>query len=377
MYAFVNALSPDDLEAIAAQTYLEMLESGFTAVAEFHYLHHTPTGSPYDNPAELSERVLAAARQTGIALTLLPSLYVHGGFDQPATSEQRRFLHTPDAFLKLLDTLQSPTTNHQQPRIGIAPHSLRAVAFDELRFVVTEAHRIDSEIPVHIHVAEQRREVDESIAALGQRPAEALLSQLPVDRRWTLIHATHHTESERAEIVRRNPVVGLCPTTEASLGDGLFPLAAYDRLGGAWGIGTDANLVSGVAEELRMLEYGQRLFHQRRDILADPADPIRGDPGHLLFTKALAGGARALAQPIGAIESGRRADLVVLDPSHSSLAGHSPATILDAWIFTGDSSLVRDVMVAGHWVIQDRHHAPGSRHSGTLPATMTALAARL
>src|SRR6478735_3692731 len=236
MYAFVNRLSPDDFEALSAQAYLEMRQSGFTSVAEFHYVHNDPDGNSYADPAELSVRVRAAAMQTGIGLTLLPSLYQQGGIAKPPFPEQRRFLLDSDAFMALIEKLKRDETGDSRFRVGIAPHSLRAVNGDDLQRVVSDATSLNLTMPIHIHVAEQQREVEELLATLGARPIEWLLANFPVDTRWTLIHATHCTPDERQAMAQRGLTVGLCPTTEANLGDGFFPLPGYDRVGGCWGV---------------------------------------------------------------------------------------------------------------------------------------------
>jgi formimidoylglutamate deiminase len=358
MYAFLNRLSPDDLEAIAEQTYIEMLKAGFTSVGEFHYLHHDPAGQPYANPAELSERIIAAAEGTGIALTLLPVFYAHGGIGQPPDEGQRRFIHHDvGRFLALIEPLQRVTAEQPLVRIGIAPHSVRAVAGDELAGLVAGADEIDPAMPIHIHVAEQLKEVDECLARLGARPVAWLLDHVDVNARWTLIHATHVTSEERRAIAASGATVGLCPLTEANLGDGVFPLVEYQRDGGRWGIGTDSNTAISLVDELRTLDYSQRLAHHHRHPLVTPGSPLTERPGRRLFDLAVSGGTAATAQPAGAIAPGRRADLVELDPDAAALAGQTPETVLDGWLFASTSHVVRNVMVAGTWVIRDGHHA--------------------
>ena len=357
MYEFVAGLLPDHLQAIAAQAYLEMLKAGFTTVGEFHYLHHDRDGHCYDNPAELADRILAAADETGIGLTLLPTLYTHGGIGRPPAAAHRRFVHEDvEDYLRLVERVS--TRRHDRPllRVGVAPHSLRAVSSENLRRLTAAMADLDPGGPIHIHVAEQPAEVEECLAGLGARPAEWLLDNLPVDARWTFVHATHCRDAERRAMVRRGVVVGLCPLTEADLGDGVFPLREYHRGGGAWGIGTDSNIAIGAAEELRMLEYVQRLRRRRRDVLVTPGDETTEHPGRLLYDLALAGGARSVSQPVGAIRPGKRADLVELDPDDIPLLGHTPRTVLDGWVFSGGASAVRNVMVAGTWVVRDRHH---------------------
>ncbi len=357
MYAFVAALGPDQLQAIAAQAYLEMLRAGFTAVGEFHYLHHDRDGRPYANPAELSGRIAAAADEVGIALTLLPALYTQGGIGKPPADAQRRFVHVDlDAFLRLVERLLVGATDNPLRRVGVAPHSLRAVSPEQLAHLTAAMAEVAPAAPIHIHVAEQVGEVEECLAGLGARPIEWLLANAPVGPRWTLIHATHCTVAERRGIAASGATVGLCPITEANLGDGLFPLPGYHRDGGAWGIGTDSNVAIGLAEELRTLEYGQRLHHRRRNVLVTAGSATTEHPGRLLFDLAVSGGARAIDQPMGTIRPGMRADLVELDPEAAPLTGHEPRTVLDGWVFGAGGGVVRNVMVAGTWVVRDGHH---------------------
>ena len=267
MYGFVGRLSPDHVEAIAAQLYVEMLKSGYTAVGEFHYLHHGPDGSPYDDACEMSHRVIAAAKAAGIGITHLPVLYAHGGFgDAAASPGQRRFLHGAEDFMALVDDLIARYHHDPEVRIGIAPHSLRAVSPELLSQTVAALDARDGAAPIHIHIAEQQLEVDDCIAWSGARPVQWLLDPAAVSRRWCLIHATHMTGEETLALARSGAVAGLCPTTEANLGDGLFPLFAYLAAGGALGVGSDSHISVSPTEELRWLEYGQRLAGERRNI---------------------------------------------------------------------------------------------------------------
>ena len=279
MYRVALAVTPGQLEDIATQLYLEMLAAGYTAVCEFHYLHHDPDGRPYAERAELALRLAAAARRAGIGLTLLPVLYRHGGFGPaPARAEQRRFIDDVEGLLRTVERLRAA-----QVRTGVAPHSLRAVAPPELATLLAGLEAIDPSAPVHLHVAEQRREVDECLAWSGARPVQWLLDHAPVDERWCLVHATHLDAAESAGISASGAVVGLCPTTEANLGDGLFDAP---RFSGPWGIGSDSHASVDPAEELRLLEYGQRLARGERNVLASPAQPQVADA---LWLAAVAG----------------------------------------------------------------------------------------
>jgi len=373
MYGFVRTITPQALEAIAAQLYVEMLCAGYTAVAEFHYLHHDPNGAPYADRAELSRRVIAAARRAGIGITHLPVLYAHGGFGaKPPTEGQRRFVNDGAGFLRLTETLARDHRGDPDVRVGIAPHSLRAVTPDLLGQVIAGFEAIDPAAPIHIHIAEQVREVEECLAWSGERPVAWLLGQHAVGPRWCLVHATHMTEAETRALGASGAVAGLCPTTEANLGDGLFPLAAYLDAGGALGIGSDSHVSVSPVEELRWLEYGQRLALRRRNVAASAAVP---NVGARLYRLALAGGARACARPIGAIAPGHRADLVVLDADHPLLAGRGGDTLLDAYVFAGNDRVVRDVMVGGVWRVRNGRHVRAEETRAAYRAAIAALAA--
>lgn len=352
MYRFLGRLSPDDVEAIAALAYLEMLERGFTAVGEFHYLHHDPDGRPYEDTAELAGRIVAAAEATGIGLTLLASFYAQGGFGgAPPTAGQRRFITGPDGFERLLAGTREHARQAPGTKVGIGPHSLRAVTPEALRRVVALA----PEGPIHIHVAEQVGEVEACLAWSGRRPVEWLLDETAVDGRWCLIHATHMTSRETARLAASGAVAGLCPLTESSLGDGVFDGPRFLEGGGAFGVGTDSNIDIDAAGELRQLEYAQRLGRLGRNLMTTREGE---STGARLLAEALRGGAKALAQPMGAIAPGLRADIVVLDAEHPALAAASPATWLDAWIFSGGRDLVTSVVAGGRLVVSGgRHYA--------------------
>lgn len=354
MYRFLARLTPDDVEAIAAQLYVEMVKAGYTAVGEFHYLHHDRDGRPYADRAELARRIVAAARTAGIGLTLLPSLYAAGGFGGALpTQGQRRFVADADDILALIQTLASEHAQDPQVRLGAAPHSLRAVPPGALRQLIDGLEAIDAAAPIHIHAAEQTKEVEECVAWSNARPVEWLLANCAVGERWCVVHATHMAASEVNALAASGAAAGLCPTTEGNLGDGLFALPAYLAANGRFAIGSDSHVSVSPIEELRWLEYGQRLSARRRNVIAAKGQ----SSGALLYRSALAGGAQAMARPIGAIAPGRRADIVVLDADHPSLGGRSGDGVLDAYVFSGNVSPVRSVMVGGNWVVRDGRHA--------------------
>ncbi len=352
MYAFLQALSPGDVEAIAAQLYVEMLRHGFTAVTEFHYLRNDPRGRPYDDPVETGKRLLAAAEAVGMGITLLPALYRAGGFGgEPAADGQRRFTASPEEILgdvAVLGALAGPSA-----RVGLALHSLRAVGPADLAVAVEALRSFDPEAPIHIHVAEQEREVEECLAWSGARPVAWLLDHAPVDERWCLVHTTHVVAEELRGVADSGAVVGLCPTTEANLGDGVFPFAEYAEAEGRWGVGTDSHVSVSPAAELRLLEYGQRLTRRARNVAAGPHER---STGRTLLEEACRGGAAACGRPVGALARGFRADLVVLNPDHAALVGRSGDEVIDSWLFSGEDTPVRDVMVGGRWVVRDGRH---------------------
>jgi formimidoylglutamate deiminase len=355
MYRFVSKLTPDHVEAIATQLYIEMVKQGYTAVGEFHYLHHGPDGTPYDEISEMSGRVIAAARQAGIAITHLPVLYGFGGFGGvPVADAQKRFHNEPEAVLRIVENLRRQYGSDLNVRIGLAPHSLRAVTASTLSETVDGLHGDDSSAPVHIHVAEQVKEVTDCLSWSGRRPVGWLFDHIEPDQRWCLIHATHLSSEERQRIVESGAVAGLCPTTEANLGDGLFPFDGFERAGGHFAIGSDSHVSISPVEELRWLEYGQRLLTRRRNVAASPSQP---SVGGTLWRAAAKGGAQAIARKTGVLAPGMQADLIVLDGDHINLADRRGDDILDGLIFSGNDRVVRDVMVGGKWRVVDGHHA--------------------
>lgn len=347
MYRFVDRLTPDDLHAIAALAQVEMLESGFTRVGEFHYLHHAADGSPYDKPARMAEAIAAACEETGIALTLLPVFYAHAGFGGlSASNGQRRFLSTLEDYAALHEDSRRAVAPLPDATVGVAPHSLRAVTPEELAAVTAL-----TDSPVHIHAAEQVREVEECVAWSGARPIEWLLDNAAVDERWCVVHATHMTSAETEALARSGAVVGLCPITEANLGDGIFPAYEYLAAGGRFGIGSDSNVRIDATEELRLVEYGQRLQRRERNVLA-----AGGATGAMLYTSAVRGGAQALGVPAGLV-IGAPADFVTLDLDHPSLVGRSGDFLIDSLVFAAGSAAIASVWLRGSPVVRaGRHH---------------------
>jgi len=351
MYRLVGKISPDQLGVIARQLYIEMLKAGYTSVAEFHYVHHDIDGAPYANPAELALRISQAASDAGIGLTLLPVLYSHSGFGGQAPNDgQRRFINSTENYLKLQSRLQPILAGQPSQALGLCFHSLRAVTPGQIHDVLAAS---DRDCPVHIHIAEQQKEVDDCLSWSGARPLQWLYENAEVDQRWCLVHATHASPQEVSLMAKSRAIAGLCLTTEANLGDGIFPAVDFLAQGGRMGIGSDSHVSLSVVEELRWLEYGQRLRDQRRNRLYRTDQPM---VGRTLFDAALQGGAQALGQPIGTFEVGKRADWLVLDGNDPYLATASGDGILNRWLFAGGDRQVRDVMVGGKWVVRNGRH---------------------
>lgn len=350
MYRFLDHLTPDDIEAITGFVQMEMLEAGYGASVEFHYLHHQADGTPYDNKAELAERIMAAAQASGMGLTLLPVLYEQGGCDGRALGAgQVRFGNTLGAFSDLvLDVQKGLSRLPKNTHIGVAPHSLRAVSRESLEAVTS----LVPDGPIHIHLAEQVGEVEEVLQSYGQRPTEWLYDHHAVDARWCLIHATQMQPHETLMMAASGAVAGLCPVTEANLGDGIFDGVRYIKDGGNFGIGSDSNIRISLSEELRALEYSQRLQHLGRAVLATETQST----GRVLFEGAAKGGALAAGRNSGTIEAGKLADLMALNADHIDLLGKQKDMILDSYIFAGDDRMVTDVWSAG------RHMVSGGRH---------------
>ncbi|QPF87330.1 formimidoylglutamate deiminase [Bradyrhizobium genosp. L] len=368
MYRFVTRMTPEDVEAITAQAYVEMLEAGFTRVGEFHYIHHTAAGAPYADIAELAGRVVAAAQASGIGLTLLPVFYAHAGFGGRAPDDgQRRFVNDVDRFAQLMEASRRVVAGCDGGLVGVAPHSLRAVTPEELTAILPLAQGS----PIHIHVAEQTREVEDCLAWSGQRPVQWLLDHAAVDRRWCLVHATHMTDDEGRAMAATGAVAGLCPVTEANLGDGTFNAPVFCGAGGRFGVGTDSNVLIAAADELRQLEYSQRLALRARNVMTSARSP---STGRALFDAALAGGAQALGVA-GGLAAGVAADIVSLDADSPAQAGRSDDAVLDGWIFASARSAVDCVWTSGRKVVTNGRHHHGESVAADFRRTLQGLLA--
>lgn len=364
MYRFLAHLTPDDVEAIATLAYAEMLEAGFTRVGEFHYLHHDPDGTPYANRAEMATRIAAAAQATGINLTLLPCFYAHGEIGgAPPVAGQRRFINELDGFAALVEGSRRAIAGLPGAGLGLAPHSLRAATIEEIRAVTAMARPGE---PLHIHAAEQVKEVEAALRILGLPPIAALLDAGLVDARWCLIHATHGTDAELARVAAAGAVVGLCPVTESNLGDGIFPATAYRAAGGHFGVGTDSNVLISAPAELRTLEYSQRLALHTRNALA----PRGGSTGRALWQGAMEGGARALAAGPAGIAPGALADLVLLDPDHPAFAARTDDRHLDSLVFAARDGAISEVWVRGRRVVEAGIHPARAAAERRVAATL-------
>jgi formimidoylglutamate deiminase len=376
MYRFAATLSPEDVHAIARQLYVEMLEAGYTSVCEFHYLHHDVDGRPYARPAAMAEAIIAAANEVGIRLTLLPVLYQRGGFDGRAlTAQQQRFGHSSDAFIRLVDDLRRAASVAAEPgvtstlRIGVAFHSLRAVALPAMHEVLGGLD--EPGLPIHLHIAEQQAEVADCLASHGRRPVRLLLDELPVDARWTLVHATHLDAAEVRGIAASGATVAICPTTEANLGDGLFPLRAFLAAGGRYGIGSDSHISVSPVEDLRWLEYGQRLAQQKRSrALLGP-----GSNAEAMLRTVAASAAASTGQPLGATGDASPTDWLVLDAEAPAMAAATRDDVLDRFVFSGNRPLVRDVYVGGRRVVAEGRHPLRERAAADYAATLRRLLA--
>ncbi len=367
MYRFLDHLTPDDVESIAALVQMEMLEAGYATNVEFHYLHHRQGGAHYANIAEMSERIAAAASRTGIGLTLLPVHYQFGGIDGRALGPgQQRFGTNPDEFARLFEGAEAAVAKlGPDSGVGVAPHSLRAVSKEGLALVTN----LRPGRPVHLHLAEQIPEVEEILAGYGQRPTEWLLDNAAVDRNWTLIHATQMTDDETIRLAKTGAVAGLCPITESSLGDGIFNGTVWQEAGGRWGYGSDSNIRISLVEELRTLEYSLRLRDRGRAVLATR----NRTTGRVLYDAGLDGGATAAGRETGAIRAGLWADLVGVSLQNEVMVGRKDDTLLDSFVFAGNDGLIKDVWSAGRHQVRNGKHLDRDRIVSDYLACITRL----
>ena len=354
MYKFIDQLTSENAKTIATQLYIEMLKMGYTRVAEFHYLHHEINGDNHTELAEMAKAIFNASQQSGIGLTLLPVLYRFSGFGPLAANDgQKRFTNSVEQFNQLVSDCFALSAGYKNTNVGIAPHSLRAVDKTSLEQAVKHVRNLDNKAPIHIHIAEQQKEVDDCIAHYGQRPVEWLLNNVELDEQWCLIHATHINEQERKGIVASKAIAGICPTTEANLGDGIFPTTEFLAEKGTLAIGSDSHISVNPVEELRWLEYAQRLIKQQRAILATENE---ASVGRNLWQQAALGGAQSTNSNTGELAIGKQADLLVLNSAKVALFAHSDEHLLDSLIFASQQNMVNDVMVNGQWVIKAGSH---------------------
>lgn len=369
MYRFLALLAPEDMEALAAHVYVEMLKAGYTSVGEFHYIHHDTNGKPYADPAAMSRHMVRAALETGIAITHMPVLYAHGGFgEKPPAEGQKRFISDVAGVMHIVENIYGEFAAIPQVTVGFAHHSLRAVSPAMLHEGTAAIRRLIPDAPIHIHAAEQMAEVEGCIEWSGKRPVEWLLENGQVDDKWCFIHCTHMTPAETQALAASGVVAGLCPTTEANLGDGIFPLVDYFHAGGAFAIGSDSHISVNMVEELRWLEYVQRLLRRERTIISDAELP---SVGAMLYERATQGGARALGRKCGRIDIGHRADFIVLDPDMGVMTGKLRDHILDTAIFAASRNPVKDVMAGGRWVVQNGHHKREEQYRARFRAVLS------
>lgn len=392
MYQFLAQLTDVDAKNIAKQLYIEMLKMGYTRVAEFHYLHHDIDGSTYDtntavgstskaisskgssaNLATMAQAIFTAAKESGIGLTLLPVLYQHGGFgEQEPNDGQKRFINSTEQFNQLVSDCFALSEQYSNTNVGIAPHSLRAVDKASLISAVTHVRSLDKQAPIHIHISEQQKEVDDCLQHYGKRPVQWLLDNIELDKFWCLIHATHIDEAERKGIIAKQAIAGICPTTEANLGDGIFPTTEFLAEQGTIAIGSDSHISVNPIEELRWLEYAQRLIKQQRAILASDE---QASVGQNLWQQAAQGGAQSTNSNTGSLAIGKQADLLVLDSDKTKLYANANQHLLDSMIFASQQNPVADVMVNGVWQIIAQQHVEQEQASDNFAKLLVRLSA--
>ena len=373
MYKFLGQLNAKDVQVIASQLYIEMLKTGYTRVAEFHYLHHEIDGKNHENLAAMAKAIFDAAKDSGIGLTLLPVLYRFSGFGpEVATDGQKRFINSVEQFNDLVSECFNLAKKQDNCNVGIAPHSLRAVDKSSLLAAVEHVRMLDAQAPIHIHIAEQQKEVEDCLTHYGQRPVQWLLNNAELDKNWCLIHATHIDEQERQGIIASKAIAGICPTTEANLGDGIFPTDEFLLENGTFAIGSDSHISVNPIEELRWLEYAQRLSKQKRALLANNEQK---SVGLNLWQKAAAGGAQSTNSNTGALAINKQADLLVLDDSQLRLFAHDDKHLLDSIIFASQRNPILDVMVNGQWVIRETEHVLGQESAERFAKVLAKLSA--
>jgi formimidoylglutamate deiminase len=355
MYKFLSQLTTDNAEVIARQLYIEMLKMGYTRVAEFHYLHHQIDGKAHAPLAAMAEAIFKASKSAGIGLTMLPVLYRFSGFGALVPNDgQKRFINTVEQFNQLVSDCFLLSERFENTNVGIAPHSLRAVDKTSLQQAVDHVRGLDPYAPIHIHIAEQQKEVDDCLAHFNKRPVQWLLDNMTLDAQWCLIHATHINEQERKGIIASQAIAGICPTTEANLGDGIFPTTEFLLENGTFAIGSDSHISVNPIEELRWLEYAQRLIKQQRAILVSNE---QASVGANLWQKAALGGAQSTHSNTGELALGKQADLLVLSADKTKLFAHNNQHLLDSMIFASQQNPISDVMVNGQWVVKEGVHA--------------------
>lgn len=373
MYKFLQQLNAEDAQVIATQLYIEMLKMGYTRVAEFHYLHHDIDGKNHQSLSAMAQAIFKAAQQSGIGITLLPVLYRFSGFGaQPSSDGQKRFINSSEQFNTLVSECFELAKEQDNANVGIAPHSLRAVDKNSLMTAVEHVRSLDEHAPIHIHIAEQQKEVEDCLAHYGQRPVQWLLENAPLDEQWCLIHATHIDDQERKGIIKANAIAGICPTTEANLGDGIFPTDEFLQENGTFAIGSDSHISVNPIEELRWLEYAQRLAKQQRALLATSEQK---SVGHNLWQRAAKGGAQSTNTEAGELAIGKQADLLVLDDSQMRLFAHEQQHLLDSLIFASQKNPIRDVMVYGQWQIKAGEHQLAETSANNFAALLSRLSA--
>ncbi|MFT5709029.1 MAG: formimidoylglutamate deiminase [Oceanospirillaceae bacterium] len=367
MYKMVQKLTPEDVCIIAKQLYIDMLKVGYTQVAEFHYLHHQADGSQYSQLNEMAMQITQAANAAGIGLTLLPVLYSHSGFGgQAPMAGQGRFVNSTEQYLTLHKSCEAMLADNPLHQLGVCFHSLRAVTQQQIEEVLDQTAK---DIPIHIHISEQQKEVNDCITWSKQRPVQWLANEIGLNERWCLIHATHLDDEELQAIASNQVVAGLCPTTEANLGDGIFLATEYIQAQGRWGIGSDSHVSLSIVEELRTLEYGQRLRDQQRNRLYSEQQNHIGD---FLFEQALQGGNQATQVKLG-LAVGNRADFMVLDHLNPFIGSSKDEDILNRWLFACNENVIRHVYVAGNPVVTDFKHSQEEQASAEFSALLKRL----